>query len=1023
MNDVFISYSRRDKVFTQKLFEALKAENRSVWADWEDIPAASDWDAEIKEGIEQTESVLFLLSPEWIKSNECRKELNHAVSMGKRLIPILYQMVDPNCVPPELAKINWVYMRDTDDFGKSLQTLCSAMDTDLDWIKTHTRIQVRAVEWNKKNRENSFVLRGKDLADAEKFTSEAAGKSPEPTQLQGEYILASRKDATRRQRITLAGVTIALVISIILGVAAVFQRQAAVLNAKISFARELSAQAANNIDKDPELSLLLAQQAIDVTNSANQPVLMSSIDALRLAVQNSRVRLTIDAGTDPIESIAVSPNGKYLVSGGWDGTVRVFEVTTGKEIARMNHDYAVYSVAFSPDGKYVASGSLDFTVSVWETTTGKEVSRMTHDADVWSVDFSPDGKYVVSGSEDKTARVWVAATGEEVTRMIHEDKVHDAVFSPDGKHIATTSFFVDGKVQIWDTATGALESTFSGGICPLAYKIDFSPDGESIGVSGDCIFPQVVILNVDTPGNQTKDTLVDLNDHKGSTVYDFVYSPDGTLLASGGADFTVIVVDLKDKSTKFKLYDTSAVYTLAFGPDGKYIVTGNQLGQIKIWSASSAGGDEAGNINLQKGAITALEFNPEGKQLAVTTVDLSQTGQVANILSMDGGDPVLLAGHTNRINDIAFSSDGKKAVTGSSDCTVKVWDAVTGDQLLSMGEQNCGDHPIRKVSFSPDNKYVAGFVGDLSTIGDQNSTVIIWDASTGKQEFALPFFNFFGSLFSPDGDRLLMGFYVYEFPSQAPLLTLSGYQDFSNIGMTAEIFSPDGKQILMGFEDGTVNLWDAVSGEEIRSFFGHTSTVANLAFSPDGTLIATASKDRTAKIWDAASGTLITTISPSAGPIIDVAFSPDGNILALGNEDGVVRFYFVNFKDLAALAKTRITRPFTLEECKTYLHVGQCPGISLPTATAGAIAALQPDNTLRSGNGITEITLQITNYSNETLKLYWVDYDGVEKPYGDLIPNLQYEQTSTSTNVWRVRDQAGDLRLEYVATEQAEQII
>ena len=132
MNDVFISYSRRDKVFVQKLYDCLTAADRTVWADWDSIPAASDWFAEIKQGIQETDSVVFVLSPEWIKSNECRKELNYAVEMGKRLFPILYLPVDPKDVPPELGKINWVYMRDTDDFDKGFQTLCSAMDTDLD---------------------------------------------------------------------------------------------------------------------------------------------------------------------------------------------------------------------------------------------------------------------------------------------------------------------------------------------------------------------------------------------------------------------------------------------------------------------------------------------------------------------------------------------------------------------------------------------------------------------------------------------------------------------------------------------------------------------------------------------------------------------------------------------------------------------------------------------------------------------------------------------------------------------------
>ena len=150
MNDVFISYSRRDKVFTQKLYEALTAANRSVWADWDSIPAASNWFAEIKQGIQETDSVLFVLSPEWIKSNECRKELVYAVEMGKRLFPILYLPVDPKDVPPELAKINWVYLRDTDDFDKCFQTLCSAMDTD--WTGSRPTPASRSVRWSGRRR-------------------------------------------------------------------------------------------------------------------------------------------------------------------------------------------------------------------------------------------------------------------------------------------------------------------------------------------------------------------------------------------------------------------------------------------------------------------------------------------------------------------------------------------------------------------------------------------------------------------------------------------------------------------------------------------------------------------------------------------------------------------------------------------------------------------------------------------------------------------------------------------------------
>jgi hypothetical protein len=108
----------------------------------------------------------------------------------------------------------------------------------------------------------------------------------------------------------------------------------------------------------------------------------------------------------------------------------VWEAETGKEIARMTHGDGVNSVAFSPDGKYVVSGSLDKTARVWEATTGKEVARMAHDDKVWSVAFNLDGNYVGSGSADNTARVWEAATGQEIARMTHDDEVHSVAFCP-----------------------------------------------------------------------------------------------------------------------------------------------------------------------------------------------------------------------------------------------------------------------------------------------------------------------------------------------------------------------------------------------------------------------------------------------------------------------------------------------------------------------------------------------------------------------------------------------------------------
>jgi hypothetical protein len=190
MVDVFISYSRRDKIFVQRLHEALVVNGRDTWVDWEDIPLTADWWAEIQEGIEGADSFIFVISPDSVDSKVCGQELDHAIAHNKRLIPVVYREAEN--VPSTITHINWIYFRESDDFEAHLKDLLAVMDTDLDWTKAHTRLTQRAVEWHKKERNYSYVLIGDDLAEAEKLLSETK-KLPALTQLQRDFILASQQ--------------------------------------------------------------------------------------------------------------------------------------------------------------------------------------------------------------------------------------------------------------------------------------------------------------------------------------------------------------------------------------------------------------------------------------------------------------------------------------------------------------------------------------------------------------------------------------------------------------------------------------------------------------------------------------------------------------------------------------------------------------------------------------------------------------------------------------------------------------
>ncbi|MEB3291018.1 MAG: toll/interleukin-1 receptor domain-containing protein [Leptolyngbya sp.] len=231
--NVFISYCRRNKEFVQQIHSALEATGREVWVDWESIPVAGDWWQEIQLGIELADTFLFVLSPDSLASKVCGQEVEEALKHHKRLVPVVFEDVLPDQVHPELARLNWIFLRPGDDFQQGLQRLLSALDQDLDYVRSHTRLLVRAMEWERHGRDNSYLLRGADLARANEYLAQGDQQEPRPTALHNRYVLASAEaEAAQRdgelgrqaavlaeQRRWLRVITVISVVAVGLGVA------------------------------------------------------------------------------------------------------------------------------------------------------------------------------------------------------------------------------------------------------------------------------------------------------------------------------------------------------------------------------------------------------------------------------------------------------------------------------------------------------------------------------------------------------------------------------------------------------------------------------------------------------------------------------------------------------------------------------------------------------------------------------------------------------------------------------------
>ncbi len=202
---VFISYSRRDIAFVDRLEPALSARNVEPLVDRHDIEKLEDWWQRIEELIGQADTVVFVLSPHWLGSDICRREAEYAATLSKRFAPLVIEELGAGDVPGELARLNYVFLRADDDFEAGLDDLTAALATDLDWIREHTRLGDLSRRWNERARPATLVLRGDELEAAERWIAARPAEAPLPTDLHRELVALSRRAASRRQHYWLAG--------------------------------------------------------------------------------------------------------------------------------------------------------------------------------------------------------------------------------------------------------------------------------------------------------------------------------------------------------------------------------------------------------------------------------------------------------------------------------------------------------------------------------------------------------------------------------------------------------------------------------------------------------------------------------------------------------------------------------------------------------------------------------------------------------------------------------------------------
>ena len=658
MAKVFISYSRKDIDFAKRLTGELQKSELDFWIDWEGIPPTVDWWGEIEKGIEESDAFLFLISPNSAKSKICEQEIDVAVKNGKRLIPLVVRDIKDEETPTQLRHLNWIFFRKDDDFDTSLKKLMSALHTDFEWVQVHRQLQVKALEWERSQRENSFLLRGKELQDAEFQLATNSSKEPYPTDLQREYIFASRKSVDRQKRV-ITGIAIAgIIVFAILAAFGLFQAQRAgsarnEAEANLYKAQTLQAVAQNNqyqadanaataqaqattaaiarAAADNSANLAATAQAIAENAQADTVKALEQVQAVAKYRAQALASLSQQAGNRNSPLADLLAVEAYNTTANASTISRLFELlqTDLMMFPPLEAKHGVYVIKFNPkqsDQLAVSYDNGSDPLKLWQVpnTGSNEVALQENKKAVYGLAFSRDGQTLASGDFDGRIIIWNVQSRPQIEKQLDvHNRIFGLAFSPDGQWLVSGG--VDQKLTLWNTTTWQQERQLEG--------------------------------------------------HK-NTVNTLAFSPDGQFLASGDNDGKLIIWDTSTFEVKQILVAPNTkpaeIMHLDFSPDGKTIATGDNGGAIYIWKMQDTGFQFEQSLPKQPQRVSILSFSRNGKWLASGSYD-------GNVLLWDATDYELLAKipttDNSRIYSVIFSPDSNSTLLaiGNQRGSVTLW--------------------------------------------------------------------------------------------------------------------------------------------------------------------------------------------------------------------------------------------------------------------------------------------------------------------------------------------------------------
>ncbi|MEQ8675633.1 MAG: TIR domain-containing protein [Aggregatilineales bacterium] len=927
MTDVFISYSRRDGEFANRLTNRLAQTQRDIWIDWEDIPLTADWWSEIKRGIEAGDTFIFVVSPDSLESPICNMELHHARIFNKRIVPIIRRQVDQQTAMAQLAnrplddntrkalgeteilaiardnwnaiaRHNWIFFDDDSVFDANFDKLITAVEADLDHVREHTQILLRALEWERKGRDNGLLLRGNRLSEAENWLSSSLEKDPKPTSRHSEYIAASRRATNRRQRTLLSSVTVAFAVTLFLAGLSFILFRSAETNAEERATQQRIAEnnestavaagatsdfnanlAATNEAQAFSQATVAAEQRDIAQNNESTAVSAGATSAFNADLAATNEAQAFSQATTAAEERDRAQRNERIAERRAEESQSLAWVASGRQaFSENNRDLALplllaanSIVIPSPDAQNALAQAAYAPGMVWQFSHPDNLATR-------NIALSPDGSLMLSGPflyevESQTLlHTFVDNWGE----------VMGVDISPDGTR--ALAGMRGSMVLLWDIDRDS--PTFGETLLTLeghqgrVSSVAFSPDGKS-AYSGSWD-DSIIRWNIDEISENYGDMIANFEGHD-AFVDDIALSPDGATLASASWDTIVILWDVETASLIHRM-EGHRDYVQQIAYNGEFIVSGGSDDSVIVWDAES--GEALHILSGHRYIIQDIVISPvdnvaavsdgegnlilwdleDGEPIYIIGNDYDTSGEIA--FSSDGTWIILNTWHgytrydirpgnllhtfeveeqRNNILSIAVSGDGTRLATIQSANALMMWDIESGALLETF---TAGSQGVNQVLLNTTGQLALVAYGDLIAQPSDSGEAILWDVETGE--------------------------IVQSFDGPGAVAAIAMNEE---AGLVATAVG--------GSANGMVRIWDANTGDLLHEI--DAGNIGSLAFNPDGSLLITGPRfNGQVEVWNTERGSIHGRYGEVGVGVTAVAFTPSGNIVSTSSDGSIV---------------------------------------------------------------------------------------------------------------------------------------